>query len=131
MPKLVPKMYRDFQIDHDMHPENMDLFINNNDFVNFKSDLIDSEEDDLDNFNLNIQTDLVNAGERYLKMYKKRKDKHKGSKRSRRSEIKALINEIEDLISKLGNAAMSSNMHWLDLNADTNMDDDKLKEKIE
>jgi len=35
------------------------------------------------------------------------------------------------LIKKLGDSAMSSNMHWLDLNAETNIDDDKLKQKIE
>ena len=64
-------------------------------------------------------------------MYKKRKDQHKSTKRDRRAEIKALIDEIEALIKMLGDSAMASNMHWLDLNADTDLTDEKMKEKIE
>jgi hypothetical protein len=132
MPTIIPKTYRDFQVETNIHPEESIIFTpEGNDFDQFKSDLIDSEEDDLDNFNLDIQQDLVGAGEKYLKMFKKRKDQHKTTKRGRRSEIKALIDEIEALIKMLGDSAMSSNMHWLDLNADTDLTDDKMKEKIE
>jgi len=65
--------YRDYQLPMNIHHESDELFYAKNDFVNFKSELIDSEEDDLDNFNLDIQFDLIDAGEKYLKMYNKRK----------------------------------------------------------
>ena len=46
--------YRDYQLPLNIHHESEELFQKKNDFINFKSDLIDSEEDDLDNFNLDI-----------------------------------------------------------------------------
>jgi len=56
MPTIIPKIYRDYQIDTNIHPTESIVFNEkNNDFDQFKSDLIDSEEDDLDHFNLNIQ----------------------------------------------------------------------------
>jgi hypothetical protein len=42
--------------------------------------LIDYEEDDLDNLNLDIQQDLVDAGEKYVHMYEKRKRKIKAGR---------------------------------------------------
>jgi hypothetical protein len=48
------RTYRDYQLPMNIHHEDKDLFERNNDFINFKSDLIDSEEDDLDYFNLDI-----------------------------------------------------------------------------
>jgi len=81
-----------------IHHDSDEHFIHTNDFVNYKSDLIDSEEDDLDNFNLDIQFDLIEAGEKYLKTYNKRKQKHKMDKVRKREKIKALLKEIEDLV---------------------------------
>ena len=52
--ELSGMTYRDTQLEYNMHHENTDLFERKNDFINFKSELIDSEEDDLDNFNLDI-----------------------------------------------------------------------------
>ena len=52
-----------------------------------KSELIDSEEDDLDDFNLDIQQDLVAAGEKYLRMFKKKKDKHKNYKAEKKLAV--------------------------------------------
>ena len=46
--------YRDYQLPLNIHHESKEIFENKNDFINYKSDLIDSEEDDLDNFNLDI-----------------------------------------------------------------------------
>jgi len=47
--------YRDTQQAVNIHHENERVFMDRNDFVNFKSDLIDHEEDDLDKANLDIQ----------------------------------------------------------------------------
>jgi len=52
-----------------------------------KSELIDSEEDDLDHFNLDIQQDLVAAGEKYLKMYHKKKSKHKNFRNQKKAAV--------------------------------------------
>ena len=48
-------------------------------------------------------------------MYAKRKQQHKKQKVVKRDDVKALLKEIEDLIQQIGNSAMASNMHWLDL----------------
>merc|ERR1719458_519841 len=71
--ELGMNTYRDYQLPINIHHEDQEIFERQNDFINFKSDLIDSEEDDLDQFNLDIQFDLIDAGEHYLKMYNKRK----------------------------------------------------------
>lgn len=46
-----------------------------NDFEKFKSQMLDSDEDDLDNINLDIHQDLLEAGEDYLKLYNGKKTK--------------------------------------------------------
>ena len=71
--ELNDRTYRDYQLPLNIHHESEELFFAQNDFINFKSDLIDSEEDDLDNFNLDIQFDLIDAGDKYLKTFNKRK----------------------------------------------------------
>lgn len=83
--------YRDYQLPLNIHHESEELFYTQNDFINYKSELVDSEEDDLDNFNLDIQFDLIDAGEKYLKMYNKRKMKHKNAKVRRRHDVKRLL----------------------------------------
>jgi hypothetical protein len=75
--------------------------------------------------------DLINAGETYLKMFKKRKDQHKTEKRRRRAEVRALINEIEDMIKMLSDQGVIAKMNWLDLDAEEDASDEKLKERIE
>ena len=50
------------QLSVNIHHENEKLFIENNDFVNHKSELIDHEEDDLEMVNMDIQLDLIEAG---------------------------------------------------------------------
>ena len=125
------KTYRDFQLPMNMHHEDKDLFERNNDFINFKSDLIDSEEDDLDKFNLDIQFDLIDAGDHYLKMYNRRKMKHKRAKVRKREEIKRLLKDIEALMQQIGNSAMGANMTWLDLEYGEEYSNEKLVEQIE
>jgi len=126
------RSYRSLQMDINMYHENEELFKADNDFENYPSKLVDSEEDDLDNFNLDIQQDLVESGEKYLKMYTKKKNKHKNAKQKKRSEIARLLKEIEDLVGMMSSDAMAANMHWLDLNDnETEMTDEKIRVKIE
>lgn len=96
--ELTNTTYRDKQLPLNIHHESEELFYAKNDFLNYKSELIDSEEDDLDHFNLDIQFDLIDAGEKYLKMYGKRKQKHKTAKVHKREHISKLLKEIEDMI---------------------------------
>jgi len=72
--------YRDKQMSVNIHHENERVFINNNDFVKHKAENFDHEEEELDNCNLDIQQDLVDAGKKYLHKYNKRKSKHKKQK---------------------------------------------------
>ena len=65
--------YREIQLSVNIHHENEKLFIENNDFVNHKSELIDHEEDDLEMVNMDIQLDLIEAGQKYLHKWDKRK----------------------------------------------------------
>ena len=81
------KSYRYEQIDMNIHHEKAEIFTVKNDFINNKSTLIDSSEDDLDNLNLDIQQDLVDSGERYLKLYSKRKMQHKNHKISKKEQV--------------------------------------------
>jgi hypothetical protein len=67
--------------------------------------LVDDAEDDLDDFNLDIQQDLVAAGEKYLKMFKKKKNKHKDFRNAKKAEVQKLLNEIEELMGMLSNNA--------------------------
>lgn len=115
-----------------MHHEDKAIFEEKNDFVAHKSELIDEEEDDLDNLNLDIQQDLVESGEKYLKMYSKKKNKHKSYKQKKKDEVQRLLREIEELVSRLSTDSLAANMHWLDLDsAMNNLDNDQIRQKIE
>lgn len=46
--------FRETQLSVNIHHQNETLFDENNDFINFKSDLIDHAEEDLDGCNLDI-----------------------------------------------------------------------------
>jgi len=54
IPDLTARTFRDDQLKMQFNHEEREFSTENNDFDKFKSDLIDSEEDDLDNFNLDI-----------------------------------------------------------------------------
>lgn len=99
--ELHQQTYRELQYKLSINHENSDVFDAQNDFVNHKSELIADEEDDLDNFNLDIQQDLVDSGKRYLKLYAKKKNKIKKFKVSRRDRLNELIRIINDDFAKL------------------------------
>lgn len=75
--------------------------------------------------------DLIDAGDKYLKMYNKRKQQHKKTKVEKRTDVSKLLKEIEDMIQQIGNSAMASNMTWLDLEQQGEIDNSKLVEQIE
>jgi hypothetical protein len=56
------KNYRNQQQPLEIVHKYTDIFDATNDFVNYKSNLINYEEDDLDSLNFDIQNDLVESG---------------------------------------------------------------------
>lgn len=119
--------YRETQLSINIHHENEKVFVDNNDFVQFKSDLIDHDEDELDGCNLDIQQDLVDAGKKYLHKYEKRKQKHKRAKMLKKKQVEELMAEVESLVNILNSDSTAAQMHWLDLDllADGGKIDDK------
>ena len=94
--------------------------------------MIDDAEDDLDDFNLDIQQDLVAAGEKYLKMFKKKKNKHKDFRNQKKAEVQTLLNEIEALIGQLSNNAQNGDMHCIDdMDDNTIVEEGAIKDKIQ
>jgi len=48
---------------------------------------------------------LVAAGDKYLKMFKKKKDKHKNFRNEKKAAVQQLLSEIEALIGQLSSSA--------------------------
>jgi hypothetical protein len=71
--EMKTSSYRDQNMHVNVHHENERVFVNNNDFIKHKAEDFDHEEEELDNCNLDIQQDLVDAGKKYLNKYNKRK----------------------------------------------------------
>lgn len=131
---LKDDSYRNAQLQINIHHENERVFIDNNDFVKYKSHLIDHTEEDLDAANLNIQQDLVDIGKKYLKTYNKRKDKHKKNKKNKKKQVNELLSEVEGLIGVLNSDQTSAQIHWLDLEVmqeGVQVDDKAIKRQIE
>jgi len=108
-----------------IHHGSKEIFEDNNQFVNFKSTLIDSEEDDIDNVNFDIQTDLIEAGGKYLHTYDHKKKGIKRGKAKKKASIEDLLNQIEDLINMLSGDALVADMHWVDLENSNNTENIK------
>jgi hypothetical protein len=129
--ELDPNNYREMQLAVNIHHENEKLFVDSNDFVQHKSELIDHQEDDLEGCNLDIQQDLVDAGQEYLHRYEKTKQRHKRAKVLKRREIETLLGEVEELLGVLNSDSVAAQMHWLDLDVLQEADDDLIKAQIE
>ena len=82
LPKMILKGYRYLYMKADVDHNCEDTFRKNNDFSKFKSfldpeadddkdeaDNLIEPEDDLDDINLNIHLDVLNAGQEYLKIF--------------------------------------------------------------
>ena len=110
-----------------------DIFERDNVFHNNKSDKIDSEEDDLDNINLNLQIELVESAVDYVDTYNSKKVKHKRIKRKRKSRIAELITEMYAECEGIEEDARGMGMLWRDLEGldDEDFEDDKMRARIE
>ena len=107
--------YRQTQLELNIHHASKEIFEDGNQFVTHKSALINSEEDDLDNLNLDIQQDLLDAGNHYLKTYSHTKNKHKRGTKKNKKEVETLLKEIEDLVNILSTDALIADIHYIDL----------------
>ena len=68
------------------------------------------EEDDLDDINLNIHMDVLEAGQEYLNIFDGKKLKRISEKTTRKTEIINIMQEIEQLINVIGSDAMINQM---------------------
>jgi hypothetical protein len=129
---LQDQSYKDLQLPQDLAHTREDLFDKENDFQNYKSELIDSDEDDLDKLNLDIQQELVEAGRNYIKTWAAKKRIHKKEKLAKRSRIEQILDEIDDLTGGISNDALENNMRWMDVDNldDLNLDDEEIREKV-
>lgn len=118
----------------DIHHNDTKIFEQKNDFVQHKSKLLDTDSDDVDKTKLDIQEDLVEAGENYLDTYDKKKDQHKSEMNIKKSKLGNMLYEIEDNVGKLSNSAINANMNWVDLDGIAQggvVDDQKLRAQID
>ena len=110
LPKMTKNGYRKLNMKEDIDHTSVDTFEKDNDFTHFKSHLkqqddklglLDSE-DDLDDINLNIHHDVLNAGQEYLKIFGDKKQARVVEKTQRKGDIVRMISEIEQLINVIG-----------------------------
>ncbi len=123
LPKVSLKGYRNLYAKADVDHTCEETFRQQNDFSLFKSGIIspksshksDTEslidsEDDLDDINLNIHLDVLNAGKAYLDVFGEKKYKRAGEKLKRKQELMKMITEIEQLVNIIGHDAMVNQM---------------------
>lgn len=77
--------------------------------------MIHSEEDDLDNLNLDIQQDLVGEISKYIREYSKKRNLHKRHKKKKKQILNEAIDKVVEFIFGISTDALESNMRWLDL----------------
>jgi hypothetical protein len=94
---------------------NMDLFDKQNDFVNYKSQLIHDQEDELENLNVDVQSELLQSGRDYLKYFDRAKVREKKFKLTRRERLNKLLRSINNDVCLLQIAAEEKRLHYLDL----------------
>ena len=83
----------------------------------------------MDNINLDIHTDLVEAGQEYLKVFDTKKVKRLQDKKSRKQEILRLMKELEDMISVIGADAMGHRMQIYTGEQDPEKEEERLRQK--
>ena len=108
--------YREWQVGINIHHENEKVHEEINDFVNYKSQLISDNEEDCENMNFDIQQDLVDAGNKYLSKYEKKKQRIKRRKQNKKHQVEKLLSEMESLVHLLNSDEAITQIHWLDLN---------------
>lgn len=107
IPKINLNGYRNLYMKTDVDHSCEETFKLKNDFSKYKSHLGDStkdksadddlleEEDDLDELNLNIHVDVLNAGQEYLKVFDEQKHLRTKEKYQRKGEVLKLMQELE------------------------------------
>jgi hypothetical protein len=79
--------YKALNMPKDFNHENAYEFEEKNDFLVHKSDLIESDEDDLDDLDFEIQYEIVEKAERFMREYDQKKNKHKREKNRKKSAV--------------------------------------------
>eukprot|EP00347_Sterkiella_histriomuscorum_P024098 403332318 len=125
--RAIIEGYRSLYGKIDINHSSQKTFQKDNDFENYRSHMgSDSEEDDLDNINLDIHQDLIEAGQNYLKVFDENKNKRIQEKNGKKGEILQLMKELEDMISVIGSDAMANQMQIVNQNSP----DDDLEQQI-
>jgi hypothetical protein len=122
LPKVNLRGYRNLYMFTDVDHTSEDTFRKKNDFSLFKSTLqkqdnldgddksddmnLVGDEDDLDDINLNIHMDVLEAGQEYLNIFDGKKLKRISEKTTRKTKIINIMQEIEQLINVIGSDAM-------------------------
>ncbi len=92
--------------------------------------IISEDEDDCENINFDIQQDLVDAGNKYLSKYEKKKQRIKRRKLNKKHKVEKLLSEMESLVHLINSDEAITQLHWLDLNIveqDGTINSDKLQ----
>ena len=128
IPKVNLRGFRNLYLKTDVDHTSEETFRLKNDFSNFKShlhgpkdqkkgestknsdDSLIDEEDDLDDINLDIHLDVLEAGQQYLKIFGDRKHERSLEKQQRKGEIVKMMSEIEKMINLIGSDAMTHQM---------------------
>lgn len=125
LPRVNLRGFRDLYLRTDVDHTCEETFRKGNDFSKFASRL-DSDsvkkddpktgdplldyEDDLDDLNLDIHVDVIQAGEEYLDYFNDKKYKRAREKLKKKSEVLHIMQEIEKLINTIGTDAMLNQM---------------------
>ena len=89
-----------------------------------------SEEDDLDDINMDIYADLVEAGKKFLDTYEGARDNQRNKEKAKRRQLMIIMRDLEKQLDDLTNDARANDMQVFDpatLNDDS--DDEKYQEK--
>jgi len=87
------------------------------DFVKHKSrpdDESSGEEDDLDDINMDIYQDLVDAGKQLLEAYETVRNRRKKREQGKRSQLLRLLRELEKEVGSVGHDAVGNDMQLFD-----------------
>lgn len=121
LPRVNLTGFRDLYLKTDVDHTCEDTFRKGNDFSKFPSrldpdsvkkddpktgDQLLEYEDDLDDLNLDIHVDVLQAGEEYLDYFNDKKYKRARDKLKKKGEVLNIMQEIEQLINTIGTDAM-------------------------
>lgn len=112
--ELRNRSYRDLYFNMRIDHSAQETYDKQNEFKTCKSEILDSDEDDIDNMNLDIHHDLVATGQKYLSLFDKTKGRQLERKNKKKREIRKLLLEIEQIMTTIGNSALGNGMTWFD-----------------